>query len=301
MAIASYLKRTSDRGNYSYRRIVPVNCRESWDAREHKVSLKTKSHSEALRRAAMVNTEFDKRVALVRHIATGGAVPTSQLLEEGKDILKREGLHPQQIPTTQDEAMQFFERQREWSDLSLDTVPETKSYDYDGSISTEYHENTKNPYYLAHEILKGRQKSSIVPTLGEATDTYLKVNAQNADRTPHNQKKHEQRVRRAVSHLDMLDTPITEFNRVKARQHKEALRKQNATWAENTLDRAVLILSAVFASATLEYELTMTNPWLGLATSRGQRDSCTSEVILRVLKNPKKLLMFEGKWILLRL
>jgi hypothetical protein len=56
----------------------------------------------------MVNTEFDMRVALIRQFQSDEAVPTSQLLEEGKDILKRAGLHPQQIPTTQDEAIQFF-------------------------------------------------------------------------------------------------------------------------------------------------------------------------------------------------
>jgi hypothetical protein len=70
----------------------------------------------------MVNTEFDKRVALIRQFQSDEAVPTSQLLEEGKDILKRAGLHPQQISTTQDEAIQFFERPREWSEMYLDSV-----------------------------------------------------------------------------------------------------------------------------------------------------------------------------------
>jgi hypothetical protein len=218
MAIASYLKRTSDRGNYSYRRIVPADCRASWGTREHKISLKTKSHPEALRRAAMVNTEFDKRVALIRQFQSGEAVPTSQLLEEGKDILKRGSLHPQQVPTNQDEAMKFFARQQEWAEMYLDSIPETSSYNYDGSISTEYHENTKNPHHIAYEVLKGRQTASIVPTLGEATDSYLKANAEKVYRTPHNQKKHEQRVRRAIDQLDKLDVPITELNRIKARQ-----------------------------------------------------------------------------------
>lgn len=256
---------------------MPIDCRAMWEKREHKVSLKTKSHAEALRRAAIVNTEFDKRVAFIRQLQSGEAVPAFQLLEEGKDILKREGLHPQQMPTTQDEAMKFFERQREWSERYIDSVPETSSYNYDGSVSTEQHEDTKNPYYMAHEILQGRQKASIIPTLDEVTDTYLTVNAEDAKRTPHNQKKHEQRVRRAVRQLNKLDTPITEFNRIKARQHKDALRKQNPAWAENTLDRAILILSAVFASAIKEYELTMPNPWLGLAEGKGKQDSSTSE------------------------
>jgi len=117
----------------------------------------------------------------------------------------------------------------------------------------------------------------MVPTLGEATDHYLKVNAEKARRTPHNQLKHEQRVRRAVANLGPSDTEITDYNRLKARQHKDALRVQNPTWSNTTLDRAITILSAVFSSAILEYELATTNPWLKLTASVGEKDVSTSE------------------------
>ena len=55
------------------------------------------------------------------------------------------------------------------------------------------------------------------------------------------------------------------------------MRTQNPTWANNTLDRAITILSAVFASAILEYELGMANPWMNLTASVGAKDSNTSE------------------------
>ena len=278
MAIASYLRRTSERGNFSYRRAVPEDCRPFWGKREHKESLKTKSHPEALRRAARVNTAFDTKVARIRQVNSGFALPTDQQIQEAKEILLREGIHPQQIPRTKAEADKFFERQEEWSGQYLDAVDTKNGYNPDGSIWTTHHENKKSPYFVAHEILKGRQTASIVPTLAEATDNYLKVNAEKANRTQHNQHKHEQRVRRAVVQLGPLDTTITDYNRLKARQHKETLRVQNPTWSNNTLDRAVTILSAIFASAILEYELAITNPWLGLTAPVGEKDASTSEV-----------------------
>ncbi len=223
MAIASYLRRTSDRGNFSYRRAVPEDCRPFWGKREHKESLKTKSHPEALRRAAQVNTTFDTKVARIRQMNSGFVLPTDQQIQEAKDILLREGIHPQQIPRNKAEADKFFERQEEWSGQYLDAVDTKNGYNSDGTIWTTYHENKKSPYFAAHEILKARQTASIVPTLAEATDNYLKVNAEKATRTPHNQHKHEQRVRRAVAQLGPLDTTVADYNRLKARQHKETL------------------------------------------------------------------------------
>ena len=267
MAIASYLKRTSDRGNYSYRRAVPGDCRSHWGKREHKVSLKTKSHPEALRRAAKVNTDFEQRVARIRILSAGKPLPTDKLLQEAKEIVKKEGIHPQQIPYTKLEADIFFNKKDAWAEQYLDV----------GSGLWEDEAFMRGPYTVAYDILKGRQTPSLIPTLGEATTTYLKINAEKTQRNQHNQLKHEQRVRRAVDQLGQPDEIITDFNRFRARQHRETLKTQNPTWANNTLDRAITILSAIFASAILEYELTMANPWLGLTTSLGVTDTSTSE------------------------
>lgn len=168
MAIASYLKRTSDRGNYSYRRAIPEDCRAHWGKREHKVSLKTKSHPEALRRAAMVNTEFEQRFARIRILSSGKPLPTDQLLQEAKEILKKEGIHPQQIPPTKLEADRFFIKKDEWAEQYLEV----------GSGLWEDEDFMRGPYPVAYDILKGRQTSSLIPTLDEATTTYLKINAE---------------------------------------------------------------------------------------------------------------------------
>ena len=52
----------------------------------------------------------------------------------------------------------------------------------------------------------------------------------------------------------------------------------NPTWADDTLYRGMKILSAIFKSAILEYELSMANPWTGLTGKLNKnRDELTSE------------------------
>ena len=93
---------------------MPEDYRSIWGQREHKKSLKTKSHPEALRRAAQVNTDFDNRVKRIRQVNSGALLPTDQQIQEAKDILYQEGIHPQQMPRTKAEADKFFERQEDW-------------------------------------------------------------------------------------------------------------------------------------------------------------------------------------------
>ena len=281
MSTTAYLRRTSDRGNYSYRRPVSPALRVLWGKREEKVSLWTKSHAEALRRAAVVNTQFDEKAAQLRQQLSGKKLPNRAIMQAAKDILVKEGIHPQQVPTTKEEADEFFEKQDAWRELYADTMPdiiEHHSYDALGNIETYRELDENNPYNQAYKVINGGEGLSIVPTLKEATETYLKINAEKKQRSPHSQKKHEGNTYRAVNALGPLDTPITEFNRLKARQHKAALVVANPTWADDTLSRGMTILSAIFRSAILEYELSMTNPWTGLTSKPNKnRDDLTSE------------------------
>ena len=281
MSVAGYVSKSKGRGVYRYRRRVPRELKDLWDKLEEKVSLKTKSHAEALRRAAVVNTQFDEKAVQLRQQLSGKKLPNRAIMEAAKDILVKKGIHPQQIPKTKDEADEFFNEQDKWKELYLEIMPdvvEHHSYDASGNIKTyrEYDEN--NPYNQAYKVINGGEGLSIVPTLKEATEYYLKINAEAKKRTLHSQKKHEGATYRAVKALGPLDTPITEFNRLKARQHKDALEAANPTWADDTLSRGMTILSAVFKSAILEYELSMANPWTGLTGKlKKNRDELTSE------------------------
>jgi integrase len=274
MPIACYLKRTSARGNFSYRRTIPAKLRPLWGKREEKVSLKTKHHPQALRQAAMVNTRFENKAKRLGLLLEGNKLSVEDLQEQAKDILMSEGIHPQQMPTTQNEAILFFEDQNYWKDLYLDTTPTEHGYNQDGTIFTDYIDrDDSDPYKRAYDMLNDKSVSPIGPTITQALDTYFKINQASVNRSPYNQRKHEDRTRRAVRALGQPDTPITEFSRMKARRHQESLQVANPTWATATLNRTITTLASVFTTAIREYELDMQNPWADLQLS----SSSTSE------------------------
>ena len=274
MSIATYLKKTALRGNYSYRRRVSKKLIPLWGLSEVKVSIKTKNHAEALRRAAVINTNFESKAARLRQLLDRETLSPASLQEEAKDILISRGIHPQQIPTTKREADEFFEKQNEYIDLYVDTIPTEHGYNYDGTMWTEYKPDRKNPYHEAYEVLQGKPVQSIVPTVTEAAELYLKINAKKKPRTPIDQKKHEQRIWRAVSSLGKSDALITDFNRLKARLHKEALERNNPSWKAATLNKEIGTLTAVFTLAIREYELSMVNPWSGLKDEIPVQQDC---------------------------
>ena len=276
MAIPTYLRKTSKRGNFSYRRTVPEDCRSYWGKREHKVSLKTKHHPEALRRAAQVNTVFEEKVKLARSLRSGEALKPHEKLSAANDILTEYEVHPDQRPTTV-EGARVYEKD---VDLFEEHYNEANFIEHkNGWESSSYTEIKDSPAYLAMQILEGHRPASLAPapTIGEATDTYLQLNAEEAKRTEHNQRKHEQSVRRAVDWLGTSNALITDFTRQKARAHKQMLRDRNPTWADDTLNRSLTILSAIFSLAIREYDLDMQNPWTGLTTFARQSDAHTSE------------------------
>ena len=195
MSIAGYISKSKSRGIYRYRRRIPQELRDLWDKLEEKVSLKTKSHAEALRRAAVVNTQFDEKAAQLRQQLSGRKLPNRQVMEAAREILVKEGIHPQQIPKTKEEALRFFKTQDEWKDIWQDILPGVTEVNHTpndrGGWDAEYETDESDPWYQAYNVLTGEEGLSMIPTLQEATETYLKINAEEKKRTPHNQKKHE--------------------------------------------------------------------------------------------------------------
>lgn len=264
MSIAGYLKRTSTRGSYSYRRRVPKALKALWGKDEEKQSLKTKFHPEALRLAAMVNTQFEDKAARLRLLLAGKTLPAEELMAQAKDILMTKGIHPQQIPRTKAETDKFFQKQEDFKELFIGVVDTEEVQEPDGTTWTNYIEDKTNPYQQAFNMLHGEGVVSMVPTIAEAADTYIRVNATKKNRSPNNQKKHEQRIWRAIVALGKQDTPITDFNRLRARRHKGTLVALNPTWKADTLNKTLGMLTAVFTTTIREYELAMPNPWAGL-------------------------------------
>jgi integrase len=264
----SYLKQSPVRETWSYRRDVPKKLVHLWGKTSEKVKLETKDYALAYRKAAAINLEFEAKAKRLGQQLEGKALPAEHLSEAARDILVREGIHPQQIPTTKKDALKFFQKQDEWKEQWLDVLPgytevEGKPNDR-GGWDTEYEIDESNPWYEAYKVLNGRKGLSITPTITEATEMYLRVNARKKKRTPASQKKHEQRIWRVINALGCSEDLITDFNRLKAVRHKEVLESSNPNWKSDTLNKALGMLSAVFTFAIWQYELSMTNPWSGL-------------------------------------
>lgn len=260
----SFLKHSPVRGTWSYRRDVPKKLVPLWGKTSEKVKLETKDYALAYKRAAAINLEFDAKAKRLRQLLDGKPLSAEHLSEEAKDILVREGIHPQQMPRTKEEADTYFQKQEDYKDLYLNTIDTKQGYNPDGTIWTEYVEDPTNPYAEAFAVLYGKPSQSIVPTVTEATEMYLRVNARKKPRTPANQKKHEQRIWRAIDALGKSDVLITDFNRLKAQRHKQVLERSNPNWKADTLNKTLGMLSAVFKYAIWQYELSMMNPWSGL-------------------------------------
>ena len=261
MAIPSYLKKSPTRGSYSFRRRVPPDLQKQWGKLEEKCSLKTKNHAEALRRGAMYNTQFDERVELLRKLSRGAPVSSEQMAAEAREIMVKRGLHPQQLPLGDvEKGFQFLTEQAEWREA------------YWANVATEGLEGEGSPYTHANRILEGEPAKAIIPTLREATESYISVNAVEKKRTPDKQKKHEQRVWRAIDALGRSSCLITDWSRVRCRGHISGLKAAHPEWQDATLNKAITSISAVFHHAITEYELTNNNPWKGLRLTISDQD-----------------------------
>lgn len=282
MAIPSYLKKSPTRGSYSFRRRVPPDLQKQWGKLEEKRSLKTKNHAEALRRGAMYNTQFDERVELLRKLSRGAPVSPEQMAAEAREILVKRGLHPQQLPVGDlEEGFQFLTEQADFREA------------YWANVATEGLEGEGNPYTHANRILEGAPAKAIIPTLREATESYISVNAVEKKRTPDKQKKHEQRVWRAIDALGRSSSLITDWSRVRCRGHIAGLKAAHPEWQDATLNKAITTISAVFHHAITEYELTNNNPWKGLRlaiSDQGEkRRSFTADELSRYVEGLNRL------------
>ena len=289
----SFLKHSPVRGTWSYRRDVPKKLVPLWGKTSEKVKLETKDYALAYRKAAAVNLEFEAKAKRLRQLLDGKPLSAEHLSEEAKDILVRAGIHPQQMPSTKEEADAYFQKQEDYKDLYVNNLYTKQGYNPDGTIWTEYVEDPTNPYAEAFAVLHGKPSQSIVPTVTEATEMYLKVNARKKPRTPANQKKHEQRIWRAIDALGRSDVFITDFNRLKAQRHKEVFERSNPTWKADTLNKTLGMLSAVFQYAIWQYQLSMVNPWSGLKDEvidrQDNRRSFTPDELSRYVEGLDKL------------
>ena len=257
-------------GVYHYRRRVPKEFQSIWGKKQVKVSLKTKSKRQANLKAARLDIEFEEKLVFYKKRISGGKLTNRETLEHAKEILIKEGIHPQQFPNNKEEAMRFFDKIDEYKKLWLDVLPGHTEINTPNGVGwdTEYEIDQNNPYYQTLKILEGEETLSIIPTLKEITEGYLKDGVRSGKRTEWNEKKHAQKTWRAIKALAPLDTPINEITRIKAKLHLDKLRADNPSWSESTIRRVIKSLNAIFNSAIREYSLNSRNPFEGLGVDK---------------------------------
>ena len=259
-----------DSGNYFYYRRIPQEVQNLWGKKVEKHSLKTKVRSEANKKAIVSNRAYEEKLAHYTKLASGEKLPNREVMERAKEILIKEGIHPQQVPKNREEAMRFFDKVDEYKEIWLQTLPGVTEHNSPSMTGvgwdTEYEIDHNDPYYQTYNILEGEETLNIHPTLKEVTEVY--INDGIGKRTEWNEKKHQEKTWRAIKALAPLDTPINEISRVKAKLHLEKLRTDNPTWSDSTTQRAMTSLNAIFNSAIKEYSLNSRNPFEGLGKSK---------------------------------
>ena len=259
-----------DSGNYFYYRRIPQKVQNLWGKKVEKHSLKTKVKSEANKKAIVSNRAYEEKLALYTKLVSGEKLPNREVMEHAKEILIKEGIHPQQVPNNRKEAMRFFDKVDEYKELWLSILPGVTEHNSPSTTGkgwdVEYEIDHNNSYYQTYNILEGEETLNIHPTLKEVTEGY--INDGIGKRTEWNEKKHQEKTWRAIKALAPLDTPINEISRVKAKLHLENLKTDNPTWSDSTIQRAMTSLNAIFNSAIREYSLNSRNPFEGLGKSK---------------------------------
>ena len=286
------------KGLYTYCRRVPADLKQAWGIREVKVALKTADHALALKAGAEANLQFEIKAKHLRLTARDAAQKSAiEKLEERKwiiqtatNMLKQEGVLPSQQPKLADGAT--LKTLTDWmtgvgayqdnlisilQDKYLDEEKQQRDYDA-GKWPTESSYRPVDPNDIdkvALEILSGSTPpQTIEATWRDTVDIYIKENKTEAQRTEHNQRKHELRMRKIADELASYlgsgqkevgyDTKLSEFTRMWILGFKQYCSHTHPAWRPATFNKGISLLSAAFNKGVSIFELTLNNPFEGL-------------------------------------
>lgn len=275
MSVAQYITKSPKRGTYSYRRRVPEQLRAEWGQREVKQSLKTSNYTKALALASKINANFEAKADKLKRRDDVSPEQVYFTIQEASEYLRRQGIHPEQKPSfdaspeevhAYEEALEaFFSNYQDLKAESVDPVTWQTRYKPDSPI---------NPYDQAFQLVQGMGHMSIEPTLKDALETYLKLNQEKRQRTPHNKKKFDQANTRAAdrfaTHLGNgslkvgYEVKLSSLTRVQVRRFRDELKEQNPSWTVATLNKDLQRLRAMYLLASKEFELNLPNHFSGL-------------------------------------
>jgi integrase len=277
MSASRYLKKSPAKGTYSYRRAIPAALVAAYGKREEKVSLGTTNLSVALVAAARINQQVEKRLQGLGGLANNKQLPPHELTNAAGNLLAKHDIHPDQHPTRRyDETREqfltrldeYWELQGEFIELEEERWPVDPTTVHEAMTSHASLGRLRGKpdiQSIAVDLLSGRQNANLKPTLSDAQDIYLKINANKARRTPLKQKKYEQTINRLTMALATslgdgkvsvgLKTPIESIGRTHARDFLEVYQSSNPKMSASTIGKYTGLLNAMFTLAIRELEI----------------------------------------------
>lgn len=285
--ISKYLTKSPTRGVYKFRRRVPTNLVNLWGKREVVQSLKTKDYSQALSEAARVNQNFEaKREFLTKQLRGEETQDTPEkvyyTLQEAGEFLRKYHIHPEQKPSY-DASPEEIERYESWLATFNENYIDQKQIGHDPTTGQSLWkpDSPTDKWDQAKNIIEGKESFALEPDLTQALETYLKINQEKVQRTPFNQKKHEQACTRATDRLasflgggDMrlgYKFKLSAMTRVQVRKFRDKLASDNPGWSIATVNKDLQRLSAIFRLASEEFEQNLSNPFSNLKLEQSKR------------------------------
>jgi len=298
---SKYLKK-SPTGWYSYRRRIPERLQKVLGKREFKQRLETKDETVALARLGQVNAKACAQLENAeKQLGIKTPKTSVETLAAARDMLLREGLHPDQQPTlpaeyTKEEYDNFQKARSEWLDQKFlfDGIFQ-ESQTIEQGWTPKYKKNDPTDVWQAAEsILSGEAKSSAEITWQQAVETYFPINKQAKRRDPHDQQKFETKTRNLFNKFAAFiggeDTKLKDITRANARAFLDTYRQGPKPAKEGTIGRYSSQIGAVFNVARKEFmDATIANPFEGLRNSAAEHDDATK----RRSFTPAELIQYE--------
>lgn len=283
--LPKYLKR-SPTGWYRYERRTPNALRHVFPGKRINRKLGTKDYNAALIKLADWNQYIEQLLASQR--SNKLADHNWQARQAARDMLMREGLHPDQAPrlehsATPEDFEAFKKQQRKWTekyDFFTDIFVDTQEIGRDPHTGDPIYkaEDPTDKFQAAFNIINGHAVASVVPTFAEAVETYIEINKQEAVRKPDRQKKVENDLRKAFKTFEAyIGGPKTLLSEITRPQTRAFLDLQRQLVSESTVGRYYATpLNAMFKTACKEYGLQLASPFKGLRNTTAELETQTN-------------------------
>lgn len=294
--LPKYLKR-SPTGWYRYERRTPKALEKIFPGKRINQKLGTKDYNSALIKLVEWNQYID--LLLASEQSRKSTDHNWQARQAARDMLMREGLHPDQAPKLNYNASpediekfsQLSAEHKERLEQFWDVYEDTQEIGRDPQTGNPIYkaEDPTDKFQAAFNIVNGHAVASVVPTFAEAVETYIEINKQESVRKPDRQKKVENDLRKAFKTFEAyIGGPKTKLSEITRPQVRTFLNLQRERVSESTVGRYYITpLNSMFNKVCVEYGLQLSNPFINLRNMRAEKETQTNRRSLSPAELPQ--------------